>query len=90
MVIDLLGHGHVRTTMDVYSRVMPTPARAADDRTSSGCCRSEEQVQPTSELHRDPRDLGADLLREEAFPDGVVLSKGTSLEIVAAAGDIPG
>jgi hypothetical protein len=47
-------------------------------------------VQSTSELHRDPRDLGADLLREEAFPDGVVLSKGTSLEIVAAAGDIPG
>jgi 2-dehydro-3-deoxy-D-arabinonate dehydratase len=33
----------------------------------------------TGELHRDLNDLAEYLLREESFPDGVVLSTGTSL-----------
>jgi len=37
VVMELLGHSQMRTTMDIYSHVMPALAREAADRMGSSC-----------------------------------------------------
>lgn len=38
MVVELLGHSQTRTTMDVYSHVVPAPAGEAAERMASCGC----------------------------------------------------
>jgi integrase len=53
VVMELLGHSQTRTTMDIYSHVMPALAREAADRMGPCCCQATAgQLQPQLQPRR--------------------------------------
>jgi integrase len=53
VLMELLGHSRMRTTMDIYSHVMPTLAREAADRMSALLLPGEDGQTATTAATRD-------------------------------------
>jgi integrase len=60
VVMELLGHSQKRTTMDLYSHVMPAPAREAAGRMGAILLRSNGRLTATTTATTEAADAGHD------------------------------